>query len=237
MDPQRTYDFEDNFVIPNQFVIVTFMNRVYAWMTLGLAATGVTAWLVAANAPEVAFQPGVMFGLIIATLGLVIGLSMVAQRLPAPLAIGGFLLYAILNGVLFSVIFARYPVATIYLVFFITAGLFGSMALFGTITKKDLTGVGALCMMGLWGVILAMIVQWIAGAFFGMPMREFDFLISIVGVVVFIGLTAYDAQKIKQLSVAGETSTGLAILGALALYLDFINLFLFLLRIFGRGRD
>ena len=232
MDLQRQY--EDDFVMTQQFAVVTFMNRVYAWMTLGLAVTGVTAFAI--NVMGIAVNPALMLISFAGTVGLVFFLSWTAHRLPATVAIGGYLLFAVLEGLFFSLIFLRYPMATISMTFFITAGLFGFMALFGTITKKDLSGVGALCFVGLIGILIAILAQVLVGTLFGIDTGQFNLVISIVGVVVFIGLTAYDAQKIKQLSAAGETSTGLVIVGALALYLDFINLFLFLLRIFG-SRD
>ena len=232
MNLQRQY--EDDFAMTQQFAIITFMNRVYAWMTVGLLVTGVVAFGI--NAMQVAVNPMMLLISGLGSLGLVFFLSFSAPRLPAAVAIGGYLLFAVLEGIFFSLIFVVYPMATISMTFFITAGLFGFMAIFGTVTKKDLSGVGALCFMGLIGIILAIVVQMIVGSVFGIPTGQFNLLISIVGVVVFIGLTAYDAQKIKQMSLAGETSTGLAIAGALALYLDFVNLFLFLLRIFG-SRD
>ena len=232
MDLQRQY--EDDFAMTQQFAIVTFMNKVYAWMTVGLVVTAVTAFAI--NASQVSIPPAMMLISLAGAIGLVFFLSWTAQRLPAAVAIGGYLLFAVLEGIFFSLIFLRYPMATISMTFFVTAGLFGFMAIYGTITKKDLSGVGSLCFMGLIGILLAILAQFVVGRVFGYDTGPLNLIISIVGVVVFIGLTAYDAQKIKQMSLAGETSTGLVITGALALYLDFINLFLFLLRIFG-SRD
>ena len=232
MDLQRQY--EDDFAMTQQFAVVTFMNKVYGWMTVGLLLTALTAFTI--NAMEVAVNPAAMLVSFLACLGLVFFLSWTAPRLPAAVAIGCYLLFAVLEGVFFSLIFLMYPMATISMTFFVTAGMFGFMAVYGTVTKKDLSGVGALCLMGLIGIIIAILAQIVVGSLFGINTGPLNLVISIVGVVVFIGLTAYDAQKIKQMSVAGETSTGLAIAGALALYLDFINLFLFLLRIFG-SRD
>jgi len=229
MDLQR--QFEDDFALTQQFAVVTFMNKVYAWMTVGLVITALTAFTI--NAMEVPVNPGMMLVTLLGTLGLVFFLSFTAGRLPAAVAVGGYLLFAVLEGIFFSLVFLRYPMATISMTFFVTAGVFGTMAIYGTITKKDLTGVGTLCFMGLIGILLAILAQVIFGRFLTGP---FNLIINIAGVVIFIGFTAYDAQKIKQMSASGETSTGLAIAGALALYLDFINLFLFLLRIFG-SRD
>ena len=218
--------------------LVTFMNRVYVWMTLGLTMTAVTAWITASMVQQGTFQPslGLMGGLIAAELGLVFFLSLFATRMPPIVAMGSFALYSILTGVTFSFIFLVYSLGSITTIFLSTAALFGTMAIFGTITKKDLTTVGRLCFMGLVGIVLAIVIQWVAALAFGYSLTAWDIPIAIIGVIVFLGLTAYDSQKIRQLSDAGETATGLVILGALILYLDFINLFLFLLRLFG-SRD
>ena len=231
MNLQQQY--EDDFAMTQQFAIVTFMNKVYAWLTVGLMITALTAFGI--NAMQVPVNPAMLVISGLGGLGLVFFLSFTAQRLPTAMVVGGYLLFAFLKGVFFSLIFLRYPMATISMTFFVTGGLFGFMAIFGTVTKKDLSGVGAMCFIGLIGILLAILAQFVLGMF-GVQTGQFNLLISIVGVIVFIGLTAYDAQKIKQMSAAGETSTNLAIVGALMLYLDFINLFLFLLRIFG-SRD
>ena len=144
MDLQRQY--EDDFAMTQQFAIVTFMNKVYAWMTVGLAVTGVTAFTI--NTMQLPVSPPLMLISFLGTLGLVFFLSATAHRLPAAMAIGGYLLFAVLEGIFFSLVFLMYPMATISMTFFVTAGLFGFMALYGTITKKDLSGVGALCFMG-----------------------------------------------------------------------------------------
>lgn len=221
-----------------ELTIATFMNRVYAWMTLGLTMTAVTAWITASMVQQGTFQPtsGLMLGLIVAELGLVFFLSLFVTRMPPIVAMGSFALYSVLTGITFSFIFLVYSLGSIATIFLTTAALFGTMAIFGTITKKDLTTVGRLCFMGLIGIVLAFVIQIVAASLFGYSLTAWDIPISILGVIVFLGLTAYDAQKIKQLSIAGETATQLVILGALMLYLDFINLFLFLLRLFG-SRD
>jgi len=226
MDLQRQY--EDDFALTQQFAVVTFMNKVYGWMTAGLVITALTAFTI--NAMQIPVSQPAMLVSMLGTLGLVFLLSWTAERLPAAVAIGGYLLFAVLEGVFFSLIFQMYQMTTISMTFFITAGVFGTMAIYGTVTKKDLTGLGTLCFMGLIGVLLALLAQAIFGA------GPFSLVINIAGVIVFIGLTAYRAQQIKLMSQAGETSTGLAIAGALSLYLAFINLFLFLLRIFA-SRD
>ena len=196
--------YEEDFAMTQQFAIITFMNRVYAWMTLGLAVTGITALTI--NAMELEISKPLMLVSLAGTVGLVFFLSWSAQRLPAAVAIGGYLLFAVLEGVFFSLIFLRYEMSTISMTFFVTAGVFGMMALYGTVTKKDLTGVGTLCFMGLIGIIFAFFAGIFANAFLGIEIGPLHHVINIVGVVVFIGLTAYDAQKIKQMSTAGETS-------------------------------
>jgi FtsH-binding integral membrane protein len=213
--------------------VSTFLRRVYGWMFAGLLLTGLVALGMASNPALVigfAKNPILFFGLMIGELGLVVFLSARAMKMSPAAAAASFIAYAALNGVLFSTIFLAYTASSIATTFFITGGMFGSLALFGTVTKRSLAGVGSFVSMGLIGLILAMIVGifWHSSAL--------QFAISIVGVIVFTGLTAWDAQKMKQiaLSTPEGTAGNLAIVGALSLYLDFINLFLFLLRFFGR---
>ena len=236
MDLQRQY--EDDFAMTQQFAIVTFMNKVYAWMSLGLAVTAVTAWVVGMVLPPEVAAGNPLIHLV--CFGFLIGFAfLVAPKvagLPAPVAIGAFMLYSLVWGVALSVVFLAYPLATISKTFFVTAGMFTGMAIYGTVTKKDLTTIGSLCLMGVWGLILLAFVEFGAAFLFGVSFKAFDIPIGIFGVVIFVGLTAYDAQRIKQMSVAGETGTGLAVAGALALYVDFIGIFIYLLRIFG-SRD
>ena len=146
-----------------------------------------------------------------------------------------FILYSVINGATLSSIFFAFSVATISKVFFITAGTFGAMALVGYTTKTDLTSMGKLLFMALLGIIIASVVNMFVAS------SGLDLILSYVGVLVFVGLTAYDTQKIKQMCQtapdAGESAQKLALIGALSLYLDFINLFLYLLRIFGNNRD
>ncbi len=217
--------------------ISSFFTKVYTWMTLGLALTGFIASYVAANpalTQALLANQTYFFILIIATLGLVMGISWGINKISAATATALFLLYAALNGVLFSTIFLVYTGESIALVFFITAGTFGVMSVYGFITKTDLTRVGQIAFMGLIGLIIASIANW----FFKSP--ALSYILSYVGVAVFVALTAYDTQKLKAIATkVSEGSEGFAkasILGALTLYLDFINLFLFLLRIFGRRR-
>jgi uncharacterized protein len=215
--------------------VSVFLRRVYGWMFAGLALTGLVAAGMASNPPLVlafARNPVLFFGLMIAELGLVVFLSARVLKMSPAAAAASFIVYAGLNGVLFSVIFLAYTATSVATTFFITAGMFGALALFGTVTKKSLAGMGSFVSMGLIGLILAMIV--------GMFVHSdgLQFAISIIGVIVFTGLTAWDAQRLKAMAVA--TAEGhvenLAIIGALRLYLDFVNLFLFLLRFMGRRK-
>ena len=175
------------------------------------------------------------FGLIIAEFALVFAISGAINRLSLSTATLLFILYSVINGATLSTIFFAFSVATIGKVFFITAGTFGAMALVGYTTKTDLTSMGKLLFMALLGIIIASVVNMFVGS------SGLDLILSYVGVLVFVGLTAYDTQKIKQMCQsapdAGESTQKLALIGALSLYLDFINLFLYLLRIFGNNRD
>jgi FtsH-binding integral membrane protein len=212
------------------------MRKVYVWMTLALIITGVTAYGVA-NSPGVInaiySNSAVMWGLIIAELALVIGISAAINRLSLATATLLFVLYSAINGVVLSSIFLVYTTSSIASVFFITAGTFAVMAFVGYTTKADLTSLGKILLMALIGLIIASLVN-----VFFLKSTGFDLIISYVGVLIFVGLTAYDSQKIKQMLMmapdAGESSQKLALLGALSLYLDFINLFIYLLRILGK---
>ena len=215
------------------------MRKVYVWMTLALIITGVTAYGVAHS--EVLMSQmfesrrAVFMVLIIAELALVFGISRFINRLSLTTATLLFILYSALNGATLSVIFLAYSASVITKTFFITAGTFGTMAAFGYFTKADLSGLGKILLMALVGIIIASIVNLL---FFKSGM--FDLIVSYIGVLVFVGLTAYDSQKIKQLLMraedADENAQKMALMGSLTLYLDFINLFLYLLRIFGRER-
>jgi len=211
------------------------MRKVYVWMTLALLITGATAYGVATS-PGIQmalFSNQVLFwGLIIAEFALVIGISAAINRLSLTTATLMFILYSVINGAVLSSIFLIYTMSSIASVFFITAGTFGVMALIGYTTKKDLTSMGKILFMALIGIIIATIVNIF------LKSSGLQMIVSYLGVLVFVGLTAYDSQKIKQmLQMAPDTSEAsqkLALLGALTLYLDFINLFIYLLRIFGR---
>jgi len=217
----------------------SILKSVYLWMTAGLALTGLTAWYVAQNDRlmyTLVSNRMLFFGLFIGELILVMTLSRRINTMSvntATMAFGG---YAILNGVTLSLIFWAYTGQTIAMAFFTTAATFAGMSLWALTTKKDLSGIGHYLIMGLWGVIIASIINF----FVQSPMLYY--LISYVGVAVFVGLTAYDTQQIQKWNQAigpnadEITFTRLSIMGALKLYLDFINIFLFLLRIFGRRR-
>lgn len=232
VDSLRNKDFAMSTAFP------ALMRKVFVWMTLALAITGLTAYGVATS-PTILlliFSSKVtFFGLIIAEFALVFAISGAINRLSLSTATLLFILYSVINGATLSSIFFAFSVATIGKVFFITAGTFGAMALVGYTTKTDLTSMGKLLFMALLGIIIASVVNMFVAS------SGLDLILSYVGVLVFVGLTAYDTQKIKQMCQAapdaGESAQKLALIGALSLYLDFINLFLYLLRIFGNNRD
>lgn len=211
------------------------MRKVYLWMTLALVITGITAYGVA-NSPGILrtiYNNQMLFWiLVIAEFGLVIGVSAAINKLSLTTATLMFILYSVINGALMSYIFLAYTASSIATVFFITAGTFGAMALIGYTTKTDLSSMGKFLFMALVGLVIATLVNLFIKSD-GLTM-----ILSYVGVLVFVGLTAWDSQKIKQMLLqapdAGESAQKLALLGALTLYLDFINLFIYLLRIFGK---
>ena len=217
-------------------VVARFMRGVYGWMCGGLAITAATAWLVAGSPALVAaiFGNRLLFWvLVIAQLGIVFTLSARVERMAASTASLLFIAYSALTGVTLSSILLVFTGESVFSTFIVTAGMFGALAAYGTVTRRELSGLGQFLFMGLIGVVLASIV----GLFWHND--GLQFMISFIGVIVFAGLTIYDAQRLKELAFAtsaGPTS-GTTIVGALALYLDFINLFLFLLRFFGNRRD
>lgn len=213
------------------------MRKVYVWMTLALALTGFTAYGVATSPGilQAIYENQIVFwGLIIAEFALVFGVSAAINRISLTTATLMFILYSVINGALLSYIFLAYTASSVATVFFITAGTFGVMALIGYTTKTDLSSMGKILFMALIGLIIATVVNVFVKSS-GLTM-----ILSYVGVLIFVGLTAYDTQKIKQMLLqapdAGEASQKIALLGALSLYLDFINLFIYLLRIFGKQR-
>ena len=214
--------------------VTAFLRAVYAWMFVGLAITAATAAAIASTPALVqtlASNRLLFVGALVAELGLVFYLSARVQKLTPNAATVLFLLYAALNGVTLSVITLAYTGSSIATTFAVTAGMFGALAIFGSTTKRSLAGVGQFFYMGLIGLVLASVLSlfWRNDAL--------EFLISVVGVIVFTGLTAWDAQRLKQMAAGPQAVSGsYAIMGALSLYLNFINLFLILLRFQGGRR-
>jgi len=215
-----------------------FLAKVFNWMGIGLAITGVLAYFTAQSglALAIASSP-LLIVLILAELGMVFFLSARIEKIQPATATGLFLGYSALNGLTLSTVFLAYTRASIGGTFLITAGMFGAMAVYGLVTKRDLSKMGSFLFMGLIGIILASVVNIF------LQSSSLYWTISLIGVLVFVGLTAYDVQKIKTMGEQGIMEQGEAairkgaIIGALALYLDFINLFLMLLRFFGGARD
>jgi len=210
-----------------------FLRKVYAYMAGGLFATAVTATAVASSATAVQLivqTPALLIGLIVAEFAMVIALSAFVNRMSAAVAGALFFVYAILNGVTLSFLFMSYTASSIASTFFVTAGTFGAISAYGYATKRDLSGLGSFAIMGLFGLIIASVVN----IFLKSPMIYW--LTTFMGVIVFTGLTAYDTQKLKRFAASAGDPSRVAVQGALMLYLDFINLFLYLLRLLGRRR-
>ncbi|HWJ28451.1 MAG TPA: Bax inhibitor-1/YccA family protein [Flavisolibacter sp.] len=229
----------DIFLSPEQVALEQqrFIVKVYGYMAGALGITGLVAMFTASSAAMLNFifgTPGVLIGLVIAELLLVISLGGFIRRLSAFAATAIFIAYSILNGLTLSAILLVYTSESVASTFFITAGLFGLMSAYGYYTRTDLTKLGNILLMALIGVILASIVNIF------MHSQAMYWIITYAGVFIFTGLIAYDTQKIKSMSVLGQVGAEEerkgAIIGALSLYLDFINLFLMLLRFFGRRR-
>jgi FtsH-binding integral membrane protein len=217
-------------------VMFNFFNQVYAWMFAGLAVTGTVAYLVSQNTTmlKYLYTSGLYLPLFLAQILFVIGIQKAALRVNATLATTLFLIYAAFLGMMISFIFIVYPIATLAGAFVVTAGVFGAMSLYGFVTKRDLTAIGSFLIMGVIGIFLASIVNYFIAS------SALDWAITYLGVFIFVGLTAYDTQKLKNIAQSLEGNPQMAarmsIIGSLMLYLDFINLFLFLLRIMGRRR-
>lgn len=216
----------------------TVLRSVYLWMTAGLALTGVVAFGVASSPSILRALFGTRFTLwvvLLAELGLVIYLSARIMRMSTPAATAAFAAYAALNGITMGAIFYAYTQASIALAFFVSAGTFAGVSVWGIVTKRSLSGVGHYLGMAVWGIIVASVVNLLLRS------EGLSYLISFVGVGVFVGLTAYDTQRIAAMSRSAEgmdedTFVRISILGALKLYLDFVNLFLFVLRLVGRRK-
>ena len=212
------------------------MRKVYVWMTLALCITGLTAFYVASSPNligAIISNRILFFGLIIGELALVMGLVSAINRISFSTATMLFILYSILNGATLSMILLVYTRASIASTFFITAGTFAGMAFVGYTTKKDLSKMGGILLMGVIGLVIATVVNMFVAS------SMLDWIISYLGVAIFVGLTAYDAQKIKDMlrtygTEVNDETQKIALLGSLRLYLDFVNLFLYLLRIFGK---
>jgi uncharacterized protein len=211
----------------------SFVRSVYAWMFGGLLLTALAAvWVVSSPAmQQLVFRSPLRWILLIAEFGLVLVLSAALTRLSAAAAASMFLVFSLLNGLTLSVIVFAYTQATIVQAFVSAAAMFGAMSIYGMVTKRDLTSWGSFFFMGLIGLVIASIVNIFLHS------SALGFMVSVFGVFIFVGLTAWDTQKLKSYAtVTGPMQENLAIIGALALYLDFINLFLMLLRLFGGGR-
>ena len=227
LQAERQWDVSEAFPV--------LMRKVYVWMTLALAITGFTAYGVATSPGilQAIYTNRILFwGLIIAEFALVFGVTAAINKLSLTTATLMFILYSVINGALLSSIFLIYTASSVAVVFFITAGTFGAMALIGYTTKADLSSMGKILFMALIGMIIATVVNLFVKS------DGLTTILSYVGVLIFVGLTAYDTQKIKNMLLeapdASEAAQKMALLGALTLYLDFINLFIYLLRIFGK---
>ena len=235
-------EFNMSYSMPNTGLNLEQVNaifrKVYMYMAIGLIITAVTAYATASSAQLVRIfysSQAPMAIVAIVEVGLVLALGFMIHKLSVRAAVLLFALYSLLNGVLFSSVLLVYTQASVYKAFISTAGMFGAMSIYGLYTNKDLTSMGSFLRMGLWGIIIAMLVNLFMGS------SSLDLVISIFAVFIFMGLTAFDTWKIKQLAndidMADENLTGrVAVIGALSLYLDFVNMFLHLLRLFGKEK-
>lgn len=217
----------------------TLMGKVYLWMTLALAVTGLTSLYVASSpglVQSIFASRGTFWLLVIAELALVFILSARIMKMSFSTAGIMFALYSVLNGVTMSLIFIAYTPTSIATAFFVTAGMFAAMSFIGFVTKKDLSSFGSFFTMALIGLIIASVVNIFLNS------SVMYWIITYVGVLLFVGLTAYDTQKIKQMLIeygdeVNDSTQKLALIGSLSLYLDFINLFLYILRLFGNNKE
>jgi len=221
-----------------QVQVNSFIQSVYNWMGAGLGITGILAFFVAhSSLIQILGNPIILIGLVIAELGIVFYLSARVDRMEASTATGLFILYSALNGVTLAPIFIIYTASSIASTFFICAGTFVACSIYGMVTQRDLTSMGSFFFMGLIGIVIASLVNM----FLRSPMIAA--IISYIGVFIFVGLTAYDTQKLKMMAITQPDGLDAAvvrkgsIIGALTLYLDFINMFIFMLQIFGIGAD
>lgn len=228
----------DSIALENKVSAV--MKSVYLKMFLGLLVTALTAWLVASTATsdqsllyQIATNSWIYWGLAIVEIGLVLWISARLQKMSSGMATGLFFLFAVVNGLTLSLIFVVYTMSSIAKTFFITAGVFGAMSVYGYFTTRSLAKIGSYLYMALFGLLILMVVNIFTHS------STLDWIVSCVGVLLFIGLTAWDTQQIRQMAEMNPSMADgrLATLGALTLYLDFINLFINLLRFFGNSND
>ena len=235
-----SYQSNQNIANVQTGAMVSYMNKVYRWMAIGLLITALIAYYIAAQPAIIQTlvkHIWIVYASLILQLGLVIYISASIERKSYATLLGIYLGYSVLSGITFSLIFLLYTQASINSAFFVTAIAFGGLSLFGYTTKKDLGPIGTFCMMALFGFIGIMVILMIFPKWMTSSMQIF---IGIAGVLIFSGLTAYDTQKIKQnllMAQDGQTAEKLAIVGALTLYLDFINLFLSFLRLMGQRNN
>ncbi len=231
------YNLQPNNGMSIALDVSTVMKRVYLKMFLALLVTAATAYGISLLVPQfiytLAENSWIYWGCAIAEIVLVIAIGRASTRMKSSTATLLFYLFAILNGVTFSLILAVYTQASIFKTFLITAGVYGAMSVYGYFTNRDLSKMGTFLYMALFGLIICIVVN------FFMKSTTFEWIISGIGVLIFIGITAWDTQKIKRMAEYApiEEVNKIATIGALTLYLDFINLFIYLLRFFGAGRD
>lgn len=221
------------FAYASSQTISSFMSRVYVWMMLGLLVTGAVAYQVGSNqelALRIFSNNAFLICLVVVQLGAVIFLSAMINRISAATAAITFVMYAALTGLTFSSIFLIYTQGSITSAFTTTAVGFGALSMYGFVTKSDLGPIGTFCTMALFGLIFFMLLQFFFPSLNGASTQH---TVAIIGLLIFAGLTAYDTQKIKTLASEGMNTNQMAILGALTLYLDFINMFLFILQLMG----
>lgn len=219
-------------VRPDARLSATFLSQAFTWMFAGLLLTAAIVWLVQANDRLISVARDLFLPAILIEFALVFGISLLINRINALVALGLFFVYAALNGLTIGLIASAYTVPSVAVAFVSAAGMFGAAAIYGAVTKRSLAGMGGILTMGLVGLVIAMVVNIFLAS------GPLGFIISVIGVVLFTALTAYDVQRISSGDLAARLGSmeKAAVFGALQLYLDFINIFLFLLRIFGDRR-
>jgi uncharacterized protein len=228
-------NFNQSYSLEGSIDLQSIMRQVYLWMVLGMLLTAVVAYItVSTSLLNLAANPAVLLIAIVAEFGVVLGINFGFNRLSSGAATALFLVYAALNGFTLSIVLLAFSVGTVFLAFASTAALFGTMSIIGYTTSLDLSKMGTYLMMGVLGLVIAMVVNMFVNS------GPLDFIVSIAGVLIFTALTAYDTQRIgrmaAQMGQEGDEGVKFGIFGALKLYLDFINMFLFMLRLFGGRR-